>query len=186
MRYRINFDKLVNRLVPYYLGGRKLILYLQSCVQPLQAVNESFSQWAKETRIEAAMTSQIFKFEWFLNRKFRVFFDDPNAAISLRTGTLNGTAIFHQNAVGIPDEDQFLLYFQSEDGEVVRNTVLFLEGEETENTATSFVVVVPKLKKGSDGRLIDGLTEEDFYFRLKYWIDRYRLATKTYQIIIKE
>lgn len=186
MRYRIDFNKLINRLVPYYLGGRQLILYLQSCIHPLQAVNEAFSVWAKETRIEAAMTSQIFKFEWFLNRKFKPFFDDPNAVISLRTGTLNGTAIFHQNAVGIPDEDQFLLYYQNESGNVERDTVLFFEGEETENTATSFVVVVPKLKKSNDGRLVGGLTEEDFYFRLKYWIERYRLATKTYQIIIKE
>ena len=61
MRYRINFDKTINQLVPYYLGGRRLILYLQALIRPLQQANESFVEYAKETRIEAAMTSQDYQ-----------------------------------------------------------------------------------------------------------------------------
>lgn len=61
MRYFINFDKTVNQFVPHYLGGRKLILFLQSILVPLQQLNKEFSEWAKEKRIEASMTSQIFK-----------------------------------------------------------------------------------------------------------------------------
>lgn len=63
MRYFINFDKTINQLVPYYIGGRKLILYLQALMFPLRRVNDGFVEYAKETRIEAAMTSQIFKFD---------------------------------------------------------------------------------------------------------------------------
>lgn len=74
MRYFINFDKTINQLVPYYIGGRKLILYLQALMSPLRRVNDDFVEYAKETRIEAAMTSQIFKFEWYLNRKFKKYF----------------------------------------------------------------------------------------------------------------
>lgn len=74
MRYYINFDKTVNQLVPYYIGGRKLILYLQALLHPLRKLNDDFIAYAKETRIEAAMTSQIFKFEWYLNRKFKQYF----------------------------------------------------------------------------------------------------------------
>ena len=74
MRYAINFDKTINRLVPYYIGGRRLILYLQALMKPLQEANDAFVEYAKETRIEASMTSQKFKFEWFLNRKFSKYF----------------------------------------------------------------------------------------------------------------
>ena len=74
MRYYINFDKTINQLVPYYIGGRKLILYLQALMSPLRRLNDDFVSYAKETRIEAAMTSQIFKFEWFLNHKFSKYF----------------------------------------------------------------------------------------------------------------
>ena len=35
--YRINTDRLVNQLVPHYLGGRKLILFLQAILQPLNS-----------------------------------------------------------------------------------------------------------------------------------------------------
>ena len=75
MRYYINFDKTINQLVPYYIGGRKLILYLQALMSPLRRLNDDFVSYAKETRIEAAMTSQIFKFEWFLNHKFSVILE---------------------------------------------------------------------------------------------------------------
>lgn len=34
MRYVIDFAKTINRLVPYYIGGRKLILYLQALMKP--------------------------------------------------------------------------------------------------------------------------------------------------------
>ena len=33
-RYKLPIDKLVNRLVPYYLNGRRYILLLQSLVYP--------------------------------------------------------------------------------------------------------------------------------------------------------
>lgn len=74
MRYKINFDKTINQLVPYYIGGRKLILYLQALMKPIQELSNAFSEYAKEQRIETAMTSQIFYFEWFLNRKFSKYF----------------------------------------------------------------------------------------------------------------
>ena len=72
--YRINMDRLVNQLVPHYLGGRKLILFLQSILQPLNSLNIGWVTWADEKRIEAAMTSQVIMMEYFLNRKFCKYF----------------------------------------------------------------------------------------------------------------
>ena len=43
--YRINMDRLVNQLVPHYLGGRKLILFLQSILQPLNSLNIGWVTW---------------------------------------------------------------------------------------------------------------------------------------------
>ena len=50
--YRINTDRLVNQLVPHYLGGRKLILFLQAILQPLNSLNIKWKEWADEKRIE--------------------------------------------------------------------------------------------------------------------------------------
>lgn len=34
--YKIDTDKMVNQLVPHYLGGRRLVLFLQSLLAPLK------------------------------------------------------------------------------------------------------------------------------------------------------
>lgn len=36
MRYKLSIDRTVNRLVPHYLSGRRFILFVQSCLYPLQ------------------------------------------------------------------------------------------------------------------------------------------------------
>ena len=64
MRYKLPIDKLVNQLVPHYLGGRKYILFIQSLVYPLKIINDRFIDFAKERHIEARMTSQVMYFEW--------------------------------------------------------------------------------------------------------------------------
>lgn len=46
--YRINTDRIVNQLVPHYLGGRKLILFLQAILQPLNSLNIKWKEWADE------------------------------------------------------------------------------------------------------------------------------------------
>lgn len=183
MRYSINFDKSINQLVPYYLGGRKLILYLQSCLKPLQAVNRIFVEWAKETRIEAAMTSQVFKLEWFLNRKFSKYMEDPTQRITIQNGERVGTPMFYQAAKDISQTDQFILYHKTETG--ADTAVLYKNNELTSTSTCSFIVYCPKLWINStSGLLKDGITEDEFVSMLAYYIDKYRISSKTYKITI--
>ena len=47
--YSININKQVNRLVPYYLRGRKMLLFLQGVCAPLGFFNDEetgFNIWA--------------------------------------------------------------------------------------------------------------------------------------------
>ncbi len=185
MRYNINFDRTINQLVPYYLGGRKLILFLQSCIKPLQAVNQSFVDWAKETRIEASMTSQTFKLEWFLNRKFSKYFDDQAQKITIKNGEKIGTPIFNQSAQDIPDSEQFVIYEQTDNEN--DTAVLFHQNELTEENMYSFLVCCPKLwKSDSSGLLKDGIAEGELISMLAHYIDRYKISGKTYKIIINQ
>ena len=56
MRYKLSIDRTVNRLVPHYLSGRKFILFVQSCLYPLQRTNEWFRSFTRKRHIEARMT----------------------------------------------------------------------------------------------------------------------------------
>ena len=84
MRYKLSIDRTVNRLVPHYLSGRRFILFVQSCLYPLQCTNERFRDFTKEMHIRARMTSQVIYFEWFLNYKFGKYIRDGKDRILIR------------------------------------------------------------------------------------------------------
>lgn len=172
MRYFINFDKTINQLVPYYLGGRRLILYLQALMSPLRHLNDEFGEYAKETRIEAAMTSQIFKFEWYLNRKFQQYFL-TGGRISIKNSEVLGVPIYKQSA-NIDDEENLLVH-REEESSISNHLILYRSDEQTDESSVSFIVTTPQI----DTRLI---SEQKYKAMLKYVIDRYRLANKTYII----
>ena len=184
MRYKINFDRVVNRLVPYYLGGRRLILFLQSCVSPLKSVNDEFSDWAKEMRIEASMTSQVFKFEWYLNRKFKKYFADPEQRIVIQNGLKFGTPIYHQSIADSLDYKPTVIYGEGEEGESAK---FYYSDEIPDEMAVSFIVYCPALDMDVEtGRLKAGISRSEFVGMLNYYIERYRISNKTYTIIFND
>lgn len=172
MRYFINFDKTINQLVPYYLGGRKLILYLQALMSPLRKLNDGFVEYAKETRIEASMTSQIFKFEWYLNRKFGKYFLN-GGVISIENSEGLGVPIYNESAN--IDTNLNVLIYRGEEPDIKKQLVLYRSDEKTQESSVSFVVTTPQI----DTRLI---SEQKYIAMLKYVIDKYRIANKTYII----
>lgn len=174
MRYAINFDRVINQLVPYYIGGRKLILYLQALVKPMQLLNEQFVEYAKETRIEASMTSQPIMFEWYLNRKLSKYFDG-GGRITIKTTETLGVPVYYQDVEGVT---HLTLYQQSEVEDATR---FFYQHEKTEDSSVSFIVTSPPIKTN----LLDAdakVAKEKYETMLRYYIDKYRLAGKTYRI----
>ena len=172
MRYAIDIDRMVNQLVPHYLGGRKLILYLQSILAPLQTLNSLFATWAREKRIEASMTSQVFKLEWFLNRRLSVYFKDSSDRITIANSVTKGLPLYYQSA-DIPVSENPALDSQAnhtEDGPVLHKA-----SELVDESNYSFIVYSPAI---SETRI----SKEEYISQLQYWIDRYRLAGKTYKI----
>ncbi len=95
-RYKLSTDRLVNRLVPHYLSGRRFILIVQSLLYPLQALNDRFVAFAREKHIEARMTSQVMYFEWYLNRLFAKDLTDPNQRITLAESPSLGIDLYHE------------------------------------------------------------------------------------------
>lgn len=172
MRYFINFDKTINQLVPYYMGGRRLILYLQALMYPLRQVNDEFVEYAKETRIEAAMTSQIFKFEWYLNRKFSKYFANGGRIAITSSETLG--VPFYLESANIANSENPVVRFKSENNNT-NQLILYRSDEQTGKSSVSFIVTTPKI----DTKLI---SEQKYTAMLKYVIDKYRLANKTYII----
>ena len=172
MRYYINFDKTINQLVPHYLGGRRLILYLQALLSPLRKINDAFVNYTKETRIEASMTSQKYPFEWYLNRKFEWYFAN-GGKIVIQNSEVLGTPIYHQLANVSDNED--IIVFKEKLETPSRQLILYHSDEQTNESSVSFVVSSPRI-------YTQLISEQQYIAMLRYTIDKYRLANKTYII----
>lgn len=171
MRYLINFDKTINQLTPHYIGGRKLILLMQALVSPLQTLSKDFSEYAAEKRIEASMTSQILPFTWFLNRKFRKYSLQETGSITITNSTTLGVPIYNENA-DVAQTDNLSLYTEKEN----KGKDFYYQNERTDANTYSFIIHSPAV----DTSLI---SKETYISMLTYWIERYRLAGKTYKIV---
>lgn len=173
MRYKIDFDKTLNEIVPWYISGRQIILFLSSCLKPLQQINHEFIEWANETRIEASMTSQVFKLEWFLNRKFSKYFVDPTMSFSIKDKMEIGAAIYYEDA-DIIGTEHFILNNETENDKS-KTEVLRYEGEKSDETTYSFIVYAPAI----DPKLIN---QQEYESMLKFYINKYKISGKTFII----
>jgi len=175
MRYRLPTDRLTNQLVPHYLSGRRFILFVQSLVWPLKTLNDRFVVFAKEKRIEAAMTSQVFWFEWYLNRKFGKYLADPSQKIVITEGAPVGVELYHE---GADHSTPFTVWFENEritsSEESEQPRPMRLAAEEKAVNRASFTVCVPAI----------AIPAYEFVYLLSHTVNTYKLAGKTYLIKI--
>lgn len=169
MRYLLNIDKSVNDLTHFAIRGRKYILILQSLLYPLQQLSEKFSQFAKDKHIEARMTSQVMYFEWFLNYKLNSYFVNKTDQITIDSEGTKGVSVFH-----IGNNDTFVVWQHGENNDI--SPVFYHKSEELKQDRYSFNVNCPAIKDQY---------KSEFAFALKYWVDKYKTAGKTYLIKIK-
>lgn len=177
-RYKLPTDKLVNRLVPYYLSGRKYILFLQSLIRPLHPLSEKFRAFALEKHIEARMTSQMMYFEWYLNHKFVRYLKNNGERIVITESDPLGVDIYHEDSTyGKP----FTLWLNLEEvppalkPEEKPREFHYLAEEKAINKV-SFMVLVPEIN----------IPEKEFVYMLSFVINTYKVAGKTYLIKIDQ
>jgi len=68
--YSVNIEKQINRLLPYYLRGRKMMLFLHAISSPLQFFNTGdgeFNKWAHRKLLDLSMCAQRMRLVWYLN-----------------------------------------------------------------------------------------------------------------------
>lgn len=177
MRYKLPIDRSVNRLVPHYLSGRRFILFVQSCLYPLQSLNERFRTFARERHIEARMTSQVIYFEWFLNYRFGKYIKDGKDRIFIKDSTSVGVDLYHE---GAEYQRPFTVWYNGEqvttDNEAERPRPFYLLAEEKLINKVSFMVCVPPVT----------IPPRELVYMLSYVVNTYKTAGKTYLIKIDE
>lgn len=167
--YKIDTDRMVNQLVPHYLGGRKLVLYLQSLLAPLKSLGTVWEEWATNKRIEAAMTSQVIMLEYFLNRKFNTYLLDPSQRIVISDGSTPGVPLYWEKASS--NKSDMVLYTKNENAS--KKQALRWEDEKMTTTDYSFVINCPSINTKK-------ISEEELTAMISYYVDLYRIAGKKF------
>lgn len=177
MRYKLPVDRLVNRLVPHYLSGRRFILFVQSCLYPLQGLNEWFRAFARERHIEARMTSQVIYFEWYLNYRFRRYFRDGRDRIFIKESETVGVDLYHEDA---EYRRPCTIWYNGEEiltaDDAERPRPFYRLAEEKFINKVSFMVCVPPVT----------VPPREFVYMLSFVVNTYKIAGKTYLIKIDE
>lgn len=170
-RYWINTNKISNQITPHIMKSKTMLCFIQSLLLPVQRLADKFKKDSIERAIEANMTSQTMYFEWFLNRKFRDYMDDGQI-ISLENTNKTGVPIFSESEIG---KSVMVAYNDDESGsddrKAIRDTY-----EETQKFKTSFIVFVPAVTK---------INQEEFNNMVSYYVNKYRVVGKTFNIIVK-
>lgn len=177
-RYHINFDRLMNMLSPSYLRSRKFVLLLQSLVYPLQSLNEKFVLFAKEHQIETYMTSQNIWFTWYLNHKFSKYLVDANDSISIEDAAEIGVPVYRKDD---PNMEPCTIWYINDDWSSLIGTdeepkVFYHKSENKLINQASFTINVPKIN----------ISQDDFVPMLVSVVNMYKIAGKTFRIIISE
>lgn len=177
--YKITFAKSINRLIPHYMDGRKLILFLQAILKPLQALNNVFAAWGKQTRIEACMTSQPILFIPYLNNKFKEYFASESDSFEMVGYEAGGMPVFPESN----EEDEDALIYDEASVDSAENydgLILFYEGTDANHTGTySFYMTSPAVNTAV-------IKEDEYLSIVKNEIDKYTIGGKTYQLILNE
>lgn len=180
MRYKLYADKLINMLTSIHIGGRKHILWMQSMVHPLQVANDNLQQYFEDKIIESKITSQVMYFEWYLNKKLSKYFLDSNDKIVIKHFTDYGVPIYKENE-NEANNSPLVVFGEMEHipsglPEKEHPKPLYLKDEAFLAAGTSFDIAIPSLN----------VENNELEPQLRYIIDRYKIAGKTYKIVYKK
>lgn len=88
-KYNITNSRIINMVLPFYARGRRISLLLEAIAHPLKSIHTTYKNWALERLIEASVTSQPMSIVWYLNHKFRKYFQNKNDSFQISTNSIN-------------------------------------------------------------------------------------------------
>lgn len=175
-RYSFNIGKAINRLLPFYLRGKNIILYLTAILNPLQTLNRQFAIWAENVLIDLKMTSQVILFEWYLTKRLSQYFIDSTQRIVIQDSESIGVPLYWEDAE-IEDDEEVVVGFENET--ISTNVVFYLNNEIPSFNNASFIVYSPAINSSI-------ITNDRYKQLLIAYIEKYRLSGKTYIIKINK
>lgn len=67
-KYDISAKRIIERMIPYFLKGRRFLGVLISSFIPIKSLHNDFKQYASDTLFKARLPFQVLAIEWRINK----------------------------------------------------------------------------------------------------------------------
>ena len=99
-RFEIDNATVISKLLPYFIRGRKVILFLEAIAHPLVSIHNAFLEWGVEKQIECCVTSQKDVLLWYLTHVFKKYFVNTGEKFELSIREADGRIVAYEDHVG--------------------------------------------------------------------------------------
>ncbi|WP_299460795.1 hypothetical protein [uncultured Microscilla sp.] len=162
--YHIDFDRLVDMLLPGFLRKPKMTAFLKACVVPVKTLYQRFQAFSQQQKYEAGITAQAGLIEKALNDAF-----DP---------TLRRFQIVHELLNDGP------VIFLDSDDQSSQNPIMYLDADAQSDSGIVLHLdsESSELPAGIDFRVKAPLGTETQQEAIRSMVSKYKFASKTFDV----
>lgn len=178
----LNIDngKLLGRLLPFWLRGKRIALFLLAILNPVVSLHNKFKAWALEHYIVAHITTQRQSIEWYLNYKLKSHFAEPMKHFEVICGIgkpeniiFRGNDLHNIEAYTAPN------FYGEEEGKDSHEMIVYYKDEVIEATGVA-TIYAPKIIETINYDM------EDYIKDIHSFLDRFMTNFRKYNIVIVE
>lgn len=162
--YNINFEKLVEMLLPVFLRKPIQLFFLKCLVKPIAQLHIQFLAFRAESLYKLNHNSQVIYMQAMLNDSF----DNDLRRIKIRNAEIKQPVWFYE-----VEEEKPVFFYEPDEA-----PVYFREDYEFLGGGSDFTVFVP-----AELQPIDPTSLNAYLVKMKAKIDYYKLYCKGYQIV---
>lgn len=178
----LNIDngKLLGRLLPFWLRGKRITLFLLAILSPLISLHNKFKGWALEHYIVAHITAQRKSIEWYLNYKLKSHFLEPDKRFQVFCGVDKPENIIFRNSEFHNIEAYTApIYYNDEEDKGNHEMITYYKDEVVEATGAASIYA-PKIIETISYDMTDYIKDIHSY------LDKFITNFRKYNIIIVE
>jgi hypothetical protein len=176
-KYQIDNARAICRLLPFWIRGRKTILFLEAVAHPLKSVHDTFKEWAYERLIDAAITSQQLSLVWYLNHRLRKYFTNPNDSFRITSDAFAEGEVIYNFSENYLSGNHYAYDLEEEIQQATENMTLKNFDEGVEYNA-DIVIIAPNITETSD------YSENNYKNEIRRYVDAYITVPDKYEVFL--
>lgn len=181
-KYKVDSNKLVGMLLPYFLHGKKVMKFLMAIASPLDDDITVFRNWIKQQIIDVVTTSQPIVLKWSLDIRLSRYFKNNNDHFDIIPyGYAHYLTIYEDQAEFASTEDAYVWWLpdSTDDNAITDKTqeIVIMDQGEVKRESDNFTIIAPPQNSK--------ISREEYLRRIRQVVEFYLTYKTTYKVYIK-